>query len=183
MIALLLILALLLPVPASAMQMIGYGAGGCASQSVIINGSQWWDSANTTSGNTTTGQSFSYGSPFTLYSITVLAYSGNGATGTLTMRVSASADLQAGYIEAATAAIVGAGDDDYYEFVFAGQPSMSASTPYYWGITSNDDPVDIYKSNTSVYADGIAYYGTVTLWDMASSDAGLDRNMQVKKCD
>lgn len=120
------------------------------------------------------GQSFSYASPFSLYSASI-KFAGVSSL-VVTVRMGSSSDLSTYTEEWASVSIPA---DGFYEFVSAVNSACSASTLYYIGVILVSG-TGYWTYGTNEYADGTSMdHGSA--WVLGSPGAN-DRIMKVNKC-
>lgn len=124
------------------------------------------------------GQSISYASPWSLYSIRL--YFGYVPTGgTVTVRIGTSANLGTYIEEWAAVSVPSAG---WVEFVSVLNSAYSASTTYYFGLIENSGDIYVGVDSSSPSYSGGAYVPAGSTWAMGSPDTGIDMTAQVFKC-
>jgi len=139
---------------------------------LVMNYDSWAGDAGLASN--VQGQSFSYASPFSLYSASV-KFAGVSSL-VVTVRMGSSSDLSTYTEEWANVSIPA---DGFYEFVSAINPACSASTQYYIGVIKVSG-TGYVTYGTNGYADGTGM-DQGTTWVLGSPGA-YDWNMKVNKC-
>jgi len=186
MIRLLLIVLLLLPVDAGAMQMIGFGAGSetCATQTYD------WQFESTYTSTTVDeykdgGQSWTSGSGVgdkKLYSISLRRHTTSSTT-QLTIRIGTGTDLATDYMVEFSCDVPNA--TGFFECVIpeASRPTLAASTVYraFYTVPTGYSSVAFSRSSGSGISGGNNYYDTVHDWSPPAS--GHDLSFKTRMCD
>lgn len=188
---LLLIVLLLLPVRAFGMQMIGFGAGTCATQTVDQSYNTM-STGYTLYGSGTLGQSITAGDTGEVYSISIRGTGNTGGSGgQLIARIGTTQDLSASYLGQTTALDIIYDDvTRWYEMIFpaGSRPTITSTNTYYFTVVNTaadyDDSIYVqYHQDAGAYGGGIMHWGETTAHDMDYDYGASDVRFSVKVCD
>jgi len=177
----LLLFILLLPIPADAIMLVGFGAGGgsCTTQTYDVQYTTkdtYWTVYDTLE----RGQSWQSGVTGALYSFS-LQRDTPGTSATITYRIGTSSDLSSYLVEGTCTIGAGAGWKECV--ITAGsRPSLTSSTTYYLlFINGIGQEWTVSTDNAAGYANGTSFWDDVLDWSGTVDSA--DITIKTRMCD
>lgn len=155
-------------------------SSGCTKDTgtLVMDDSSFVNTGSQSMNTNAIGQSISYGSDWSLYSIE-LEFN-NNSNCVASVRIGNSADLST-YMEEWNSVSIADGNT-VHEFISIDNDSYSSSTTYYIGVIEVSGTCYLRYDGNNPYANGSSIYIGSSGWNMGTADTNRDFKVSVYKC-